>query len=159
MHTLKGAMFAIASTVFFTTLTIGVKWIGNDLPTVELLFFRCFIALLVILPTTSKAGRQEFFRSGAPRWLHFARALLGVIAVFCYFYAVRHLSLAEYVALQYTSPLMLALLGWLVLDESIPRLRWLAIAFGAFGVFYICQPRFNSAGLPICILLVGCLAA
>jgi len=155
----KGPLYAVAATFLFSMVNICVKHIGVGLPVAEILFFRAAVALVVLIPLTPRASMLEFFQPGACRWLEVIRSLAGMFGLTCCFFAVTRLKLAEFVAIGYTTPLILALMAWMVLKERINPIRWLAIMSGAAGVLILVQPQLESNGaglLPIAVLILGC---
>ena len=43
----KGVSLAILSALFYSLISVCVKWIGGALPTMEIVFFRALVMLLV----------------------------------------------------------------------------------------------------------------
>jgi len=66
--------------------------------------------------TVAAAARTEVFRDPS-LGAHLVRALTGLAAMYCYFYAIAHLPLAEAVLLNYSAPLFIPLAALLWVGE------------------------------------------
>ena len=78
---------------------------------------------------------------------------------FVTFYAsLRHLSLADAVAIAFASPFLITALGRFALKEHVSPRQWLAIAVGFFGMLVIVRP--GASGFhPAALLVVVCSVA
>lgn len=121
-----------------------VRVASAELPQSEIVFFRNFIALLILIPI---AIRQKISLRTEHLGLHFFRAFLGLCAMYLYFYAVTRLPLADAVLLNYTSPLFIALFAVLWLKEEFTLHRKLSGFLGLVGVFCLFHPSSESASL------------
>ena len=132
-----GIILMLLASASFATMAAMIKAIGLELPISQLVFLRCAIAapfLLVVLifrhqPLVVKA-----------RKLLLARTLLGVMAMFSFFYALTHMELASCIFIGRTQPLIVALLAPIFLKEKSPTIAWLAIITGLAGVTLIMNP-------------------
>lgn len=83
---------------------------------------------------------------------HALRSACGLIAFVCFYAALRHLTLADAVAVAFGSPFIVTALGHFVLKEQVGARRWLAIACGFLGMLLIVRP--SGSGLKPAALLV-----
>jgi drug/metabolite transporter (DMT)-like permease len=88
---------------------------------------------------------------------HALRSLCGTASMFCWFYALTLIPLAEFWAIAFTSPLFLTLLAMLFLGERIHRYRWTALAIGFVGVLVIVGPhlRFGAGSVGVGMALAA----
>ncbi len=138
------AVFALASALCFATMAAFVRLTAAQLPRSEVVFFRNFIGLLILLPLVAQQKvslRTSHFR------LHLLRATAGLAAMSLYFYAISNLPLAGAVLLNYTSPIFVALFAGLWLKEKLTRRRQLAVVIGVLGVLCLFQPTAAIASL------------
>ena len=152
---LRGALWVLLAAVFFSSMGALIKALGDRLDSFQIAFFRSLFGLFAILPFVIRGRWHAFYtrRMG----MHFGRAALGVVAMFCGFYALTHMALADVVAISFTRPLFLIVLAVLLLGEGVKPKRWLATAVGFIGVLIIVQPggeTFESVAL---IALFGAL--
>jgi drug/metabolite transporter (DMT)-like permease len=76
--------------------------------------------------------------------LHVLRALAGLVAMYCYFYTLAHMKLAEAVLLSYTSPLIIPVIALVWLHEPMGRRVRTAIVIGFAGVLLLLKPGCQS---------------
>src|SRR5471030_1344345 len=72
--------------------------------------------------------------------LHLVRAVLGIVMLGTFVYAVRRLSMAETYSLFLCAPLLMTALSVPLLGESVPLRRWLTIGVGLCGVLIMLHP-------------------
>lgn len=136
---------------FFSIMNYLVRIAGQEINPIEVAFFRNLFALLFMLPWLLRVGRSGLAtkRLGTHVW----RALFGMGAMFCWFYTVTLMPLAEAVSLNFTVPLFATAGAALVLGEVVRARRWTATAVGFLGVLVILRPGFTEVtwvtGLPI----------
>nr|WP_321362565.1 DMT family transporter [uncultured Celeribacter sp.] len=154
-----GITLRILSTIAFALMGLCVKALGDTVPLGQIVFFRSAVALLPLVLFLWWSG-------GWPRGLlttrpfgHVARCLMGALAMFTSFATIRLLPLAEATMLSYLSPVLLALLGWVVLKERLNTRRIGGVVLGLAGVAAFCLPAFagvlpDAGGLGVTLGLV-----
>jgi len=154
----SGIPSMIAGAFFFSLMSALVKIGGARFPTMELVFIRSVVVLLISGSTL--LIRREGFRGVEPRLLTL-RGLLGFVALSSFYYGVVHLPLAEATVIQYTNPIWTALIAAVVLGEGVRR-RQLGLALLSLGgVVLIARPDLllgGGGGLPpgaVAIALTG----
>jgi drug/metabolite transporter (DMT)-like permease len=134
----QAATLLFASSALFATAGAAVKVASARVPSEMVVFFRSFFGLVVLLPWLASAG-LEGLRTPFPRQ-QVTRALAGLAAMYCFFYAIAHLPLAEAILLNYCSPLFIPFIAWAWLGEPIPpRIGW-AASVGFVGISLILKP-------------------
>jgi drug/metabolite transporter (DMT)-like permease len=128
----------LASGLLFATMGALVKSVSVSLPNEMVVFFRCLMGLLALTPWLVHRGPRYF----ATRKLgaHLVRALTGLAAMYCFFYALGRLPLAEAVLLNYSAPLFIPLAALLWVGEGFSRQLWWPIAIGFAGIALILKP-------------------
>ena len=133
-----------------------VKSIGADYPIMQSVFFRAVVGLVVLLPWIAKSPNSFVH---IDNWrLQLARVILSTLALSCGFYAVTHLPLALFTAINYLRPAVLMIMATLLLREWIGPKRWLAAALGFIGVLVAVQPAQFSNGSGLWVLFLAILA-
>ncbi|MDQ6993084.1 MAG: DMT family transporter [Mariprofundus sp.] len=112
--------FALLSAAAFAVMAACVRVASLELPQMEVVFFRNFMALLFLLPLLQ--GRRLSLKTDHFP-LHLLRATAGLAAMYLYFYAINSLHLSDALLLNYTSPLFIALFAvcWLKEEWTLPR--------------------------------------
>jgi drug/metabolite transporter (DMT)-like permease len=133
-----GGLRLMAQAAFwFAVMGLLVKLASRTLPTMEIVFARGAITLVIASAVLWRA-RLSPFVSRSPLLL--ARGVIGSCAMICFYAAVVHLPLAEATVLHQTAPLFTAVFAaWLLRERLSPRVvAALAIAFA--GVLLIARP-------------------
>ncbi len=134
----RGALWVLLAGVFFTVMASQIKILGTRLDSFEIAFFRALFGFIAIWPFVLRSGFSEL-KTKRPV-MHLARGLLGVTAMFCGFYAITHLQLADAVAFTFTKPLFLIVLAVLFLNEKVRVRRWTATVIGFIGALVMLRP-------------------
>lgn len=143
---LAEACFAgIGAVVKFTTATASE---------VQVVFFRNFFALLLLLPFLYKHG---FALLKTQRWyLHVSRATTGLISMYCFFYVLSKLPLAQGMLVLLLSPFIVPIIARFWLKERPSRLTLFGILLGFIGVIFALP---GETGTAQTIMLIGLLSA
>jgi drug/metabolite transporter (DMT)-like permease len=72
------------------------------------------------------------------------RGVFGLMAMYCSYYAIAHIPLADYTALSFTKPLFATVLAVLILQEIVRWRRWTATLVGFLGVLVMVRPGAGS---------------
>ena len=75
-----------------------------------------------------------------------ARALLLLVATFCFIAAIRVMPLADALAIVFVAPFIVMLVGKFYLNENVGPRRVGAALFGFVGVLFVIQPSFAAFG-------------
>lgn len=151
----RAILAQISAVALFSSMNAMVKWLGASYPISQIVFFRAFVALLVLIPFIWWAGGISSLRTRRPLG-HVARSLIGVTSMSIGFTAISYLPLANASAFAFTAPLWTTLLGILVLGEKVRWRRAIALAVGFAGVLVMLRPDANLlreafAGGPVAI--------
>lgn len=148
--------FALLSAVSITAMATCIRLVSTELPQSEIVFFRNFIGLLLLIPL---AIRRKLPLRTNRLGLHVLRAGFGLCAMYLAFYAIAHLPLADAMLLNYTSPIFVSFFAFLLLREQLNSNRKLSIACGLIGVFCLFHPSSAIASIAGLLgLLSGVLA-
>ncbi len=152
---LRGALWIVLASVLFSIMSAMVKIVGARLDSLEIGFFRCAFGLAVLMPFMLHAGPSAF-RTERP-FLHLWRGLLGTTAMFCGFYAITRLPLADATAIGFANSLFMIVLAVLFLGETVRWRRWSATAVGFLGVVIMVGPGGHGLSPPMAAALFGTL--
>jgi drug/metabolite transporter (DMT)-like permease len=104
-----------------------------------------FGALGLLVYVAVRHGRAGFVLPRAG--LQFGRGLAVSVATLCFFMGVMAMPLADATAIQFTSPILTALLAPLVLGEKTPKAVWLALVLAFSGVLVVLRPNVVALGI------------
>ena len=125
----RAIFWAIMSSLGATVMTLAVHEIAFSMDSRMIVFWRCFLMLLLLTPLLLVGGVP--LRVTRP-WLHILRGLLMAGALNCGFYALAHLPVAKATVLFFLAPAFTTLLAWPVLGERV-RARRLAAVLAVFA--------------------------
>jgi drug/metabolite transporter (DMT)-like permease len=134
----RGALWMIASGLGFSIMAVGIKLLGHRLDSFQIAFFRVVIGFVAILPFIAGSGLAQLRTRHLP--VHFVRGVFGLTAMYCSYYAIARMPLADYTALSFTKPLFAVVLAILILGETVRWRRWTATALGFVGVLIMVRP-------------------
>ncbi|MBL4768288.1 MAG: DMT family transporter [Rhodobacteraceae bacterium] len=135
---MRGVLLMCLSTLAFAGMHVTVRHVSGELPALQIVFFRNFFALLVLLPVLIVGGRASLRTDKI--WLHLLRSLINICAMMMFFTAVTIMPLAKATALGFVAPVIAAALSVLFLGERFRAHRWAAIGIGFVGMLIILRP-------------------
>ncbi|MBT0957309.1 DMT family transporter [Alphaproteobacteria bacterium KMM 3653] len=122
------------------------KILSGALPVVQLALIRFAAQVALLLPLVLASGAALRVSRRALIRLCW-RAVMHIAGIVMMFEALKHLPLADAVAIAFVMPFILLILGKAFLNEDIgPRRIW-ACAVGFGGTLLVIQPSFASVGL------------
>ena len=132
----------------FLSLALGdavVKSMAGQWPAPAVSALRyCFGAAGLTLYVALRHGHSGFVM---PRpWLHLGRGAAVALATLCFFLGVMAMPLADATAIQFTSPILTALLAPLVLKERTGPATWAATLLAFAGVLIVLRPNLIEIG-------------
>ena len=152
MNPLRGVAYKILAALVFTIMSAGIKRLGTEYPTGQIVFFRSAFALVPLLLWLSWNGRlrRELRTSNVSG--HILRGLAGSCGMFANFVALAYLPLSDAVVIGYAGPLLTVILAAILLRETVRAYRWSAVGIGFAGVLVMLFPylelgRTGAAGV------------
>jgi len=141
-----------------TLMSASVKWIGDEIPLLQVVFLRFVIGLSFLLPAVLRNSGTPIFKTH--NWLkHIIRALLGMISIGCFYKAVHGMPFVNYATLHHLYPLFIVILSLTWLKERVTVAQWLSIVLGFVGVIIIARPTWDVSATPVMLMLFGSLIA
>ena len=134
----RGSIWLFAAGLVFAVMGALIKFVGQRLPVVEILFLRQAFVIVVVSPAIIK-GFPAVFRTER-LGLHMLRVGLSSIAMTTGFTALVHLPLAEATAISFSRTLFTTMLAVVILHEIVGWRRWTATAVGFLGVVIVAHP-------------------
>jgi len=119
-------------------------------------FFRCVFGVLFIIPWVARVGLAGLATKRPV--LLVARGINTLIGLYCVFFAVSLIPLADVVAIQYSKPIFASLAAVLILREVMYGARWHALLIGFIGMLMIIRPGFAEWNVGV-LLALGAMAA
>jgi len=136
-----GLGIAAALTCFlcFSIMDALAKWLGVTYAVMQLVFFRSLFGFLPVAVVAWRDGGAGALATRRP-WAHALRGAFVLGALSLYFLGLKHLQLAEALAIGFTAPLFMTALAGPVLGEQVGLRRWTAVIVGFAGVLVMVRP-------------------
>ena len=142
---IKGIFFIIAAAVGFSFMTFFVR-ISGDLPTMQKVFFRNFVAFFIAL-TTILIKKDGFKIEKKNRLDILMRCVFGTSGVIANFYAIDRLDLSDANMLNKLSPFFAIVLSIPILKEKPSRTDVMATIIAFIGALFIIRPTGSNLQL------------
>ncbi|WP_113092136.1 DMT family transporter [Agrobacterium sp. fls2-241-TYG-188a] len=120
------------------------KWLVSTYSLGQVILIRSAAALIVLVPILWRANISSVLRVERPM-LQASRAMFSTAELFCFYFAVKALPLADVMTYWLAAPIYVAALSPFLLGEKVGWRRWTAIAIGFVGVLIALKP--SSASL------------
>lgn len=150
---MRGAFWMTMAAISFAAMTSLIRHLTSSLPPIELAFFRSLFSLMFMMPWLFRSGLAGLRTSSVKTYG--LRALLGSIAMICWFVALAHMPVAEATSLSFTAPIFASIGAMIFLGERAGVRRWSAIILGFVGTLIILRPGFEEISPAAILLLFG----
>ena len=123
----------------FSTLDMSGKWLVQHLPVLQVVWLRFVGHVIITTVVFAPSMGRRLWAVKQPR-LQIVRGLMLGCMTALNFWALQYLQLAETGAIQFSVPILIAVLSAWWLGEHLDIRRWLAILVGFAGVLIIMRP-------------------
>lgn len=134
----RGAGFVTVGAFVLIIMASLIKELGKTLPVFEILFVRFLVGLLVLLFVLWRMGFGRL-RTKKPHF-HLLRGFVGFMGNLCFVFALVNMAISDTVTIQFSRPLITAVIAVLFLGEIIGWRRGIATVVGFVGVLMITRP-------------------
>lgn len=148
-----GIAMVCVTTLCFTGLDTTAKWLVLSLPVFQVVWLRFLTHSVLSFALLAPTYGMRLFRVNQP-WLQLLRGLVLAVATGLNFWALLYLPLDVTAAIQFSVPILIAVISARWLGERLDGRRWLAILAGFGGVLLIVRPG-SHAFHPALILSLG----
>lgn len=136
---LLAAVYMFGAMLSFTLMAVAGRELSAHHDTFEIMMYRSILGIFIVLAVAKMAGTLGQIGTGMLR-LHFIRNIFHFTGQNLWFYAVALIPLSQLFALEFTTPLWVALLAPLVLGERWRAIRLFAAALGFVGILIVARP-------------------
>jgi drug/metabolite transporter (DMT)-like permease len=139
----KATVWMIGAMLSFSLMAVSGRELANSLNTFEIMLYRSLIGFLIVLVIgyfAKTLGEIKGDRLG----LHLFRNFAHFSGQNLWFLAVAFIPFSQLFALEFSTPVWVALLAPLFLGEALTRQRGLAIIMGFAGVLIVARPDINQ---------------
>lgn len=136
---LLAAAWMAGALASFSLMAVAGRELAGRLDTFEIMTYRSLIGLAIVLAAGLIGQRLHLIRSRR-LGTHLVRNICHFAGQNLWFFAVGVIPLAHVFALEFTTPLWVALLAPLLLGERMTRPRLTAAALGFLGILLVTRP-------------------
>lgn len=141
MTPVTGILLKLGSLFVFMMMAALIKWTDGTVPTGQVVFFRSFFAMPVILIWLALRGDLSTgLRTDNPMG-HFWRGIIGTCGMAFGFASLTYLPLPDVTAIGFVAPLLTVVLAAILLGERLRAFRMAAVVLGLIGVAIVMSPR------------------
>ena len=151
---LKAAVWMIGTMVSFSLMAISGRELAPELNTFEIMFFRSLIGLLLVVSIGALSGTLHQIKTDR-LGLHMLRNTAHFTGQNLWFLAVAFIPFSQVFALEFSTPLWVALLAPVFLGEALTRRRLLSVGIGFSGVLIVARPDFSQLN-PAILAAMAC---
>ncbi|MBP7242466.1 DMT family transporter [Amaricoccus sp.] len=148
-----GIAIAFLGMLMFALNDVMGKWLVATYSVGQVLLLRSVAALVVLAPVLW-TRRVRLWPLERP-WMQLLRAAASTLEVWCFYYAVSSLPLADVMTYWLAGPIYVAAASPLVLGERIGPWRWGAILVGFAGVVVALRPGAQTLDPAVLVSLFG----
>jgi drug/metabolite transporter (DMT)-like permease len=138
-HRQIGIALVTATTLMFAVLDTSAKWLVQTLPVLQVVWLRFLVHTLLTAAVFMPSMGTRLFVVSNPR-LQLLRGVMLAVMTALNFFALQFLQLAETGAVQFSVPILIALISAWLLGEKLDAKSWIAIGIGFLGVLIIIRP-------------------
>lgn len=139
---LVGVVWMVLTGLNFVAVTAIVKHVGDDVPAAQGAFLRYLLGLVFLIPMIRPILAAHLTRRQVKLFVW--RGAAHTIAVILWFFAMARIPIADVTAMNYLSPVYVTLGAALLLKESLPPRRLMAVVVALLGAVIILRPGFRE---------------
>ena len=143
---LLAALWMAGTLATISLLAVAGREAMRSLPTMDVIFYRSWMSLPVVVLIVILTGRSLSSLATQKPGLHAWRNAAHFAGQFTWFWAITQIPLAEVFALEFTTPLWVALLAPLILRERMTLPRLAAVVLGFIGALIVIRPTGVAIG-------------
>ncbi len=138
MRPVQGAALLALSALLFSGMGVLVREASATVNNENIVFFRNIVGVFFFLPLLLSKGLRPFKTKRLKS--HLLRTTYGLAAMYCFFYAIAHLPLADAMVFTYSAPVFTPIIAYFWLKEPLTK-RMLAFSvLGLLGVILVAKP-------------------
>ncbi len=155
--TRAGVLVMLLAMLLFSLNDAIGKWLVSTYSVGQVLLLRSAVALIILVPFLWRRGLSRIISAERPG-LQVARVVFSTAEVFCFYWAVYFLPLADVMTYWLAAPIYVAAMSPFLLNERVGPVRWASIALGFVGVIVALTPSAELNPLAIIVSIIGTLA-
>ncbi|MEO8650663.1 MAG: DMT family transporter [Hyphomicrobiaceae bacterium] len=136
----SAVLLMLAAGFCSSLMHLGVRYVGPELPTIEIVFLRAVFTLLATAPFVFRPGKVSWRTNNLS--LQMLRGVVGVGSMWMWYYALTNMPLADAGVLSFTTPIFITIGAALYFREPVGLRRASAVAIGLVGAVVVLKPGY-----------------
>lgn len=133
-----GTLCVIGSALMFSLAGASAKTLTESLPNETIVFWRHAISFMLLAPWAYVNRKHWFKRENSGQIV--AWALAALTSLYCYYYAIATIPLADAALLSFSAPIFVPIIGFLLFRFALDKQVLSAMFVGFLGVALVLQP-------------------
>lgn len=142
---IAAVLLMLAAGFSSSLLHLGVRYVGPELPTIEIVFLRAIFTLIATAPFVFRPGKVAWRTNNLS--LQVLRGMVGVGSMWMWYYALANMPLADAGVLSFTTPIFITIGAALYFRESVGLVRGGAVVIGLIGAVVVLKPGVEVVSL------------
>ncbi len=143
----QAVIYMLFSSFSFAFMQFFVKISASNVDIMVQVFSRNLLTLLISSILIIKAKEKFTPQKENIKWL-VLRSLSGFAGVYAFFYATKHIYLADAAILQRISPVFIMIFSAVFLKIKFNKVGVISLVFVMIGSIFVIRPHFNSSIIP-----------
>ena len=154
-NTFRGIGLVLLAMAVLPLIDVCAKFLGQQgVPVFQMVWARFFFGALFTLPLAMSVAGRAAFKPVNPVF-NTARAVFLISGTAFFFLALKHLPIADTLAIYFVQPIIITALSPIVLGEHVGLRRWATVAVGFIGVLIIIRPGFQALNIGVVYALLA----
>ncbi len=128
-----------------------MKYVGNNISSYEIIFFRYLFSVIVLLPFIL---RKKYSSSTIMR-IHFIRGFLLFVGIILWCVGLKVVKLTVFTSINFIMPIFILILARIFLKESFNRIKLIATMLGFIGTIIVINPNSTDFNLTSLVFLIS----
>jgi drug/metabolite transporter (DMT)-like permease len=152
-QTRLGALYVVGAGLCFALMSALIKALSADLSNEMLVWARNLFAVVFLLPVLARNHPSQWLTR---HWRgHAVRVVAGLSAMYCMFWSIPRLNLAEALLLNHTATLFIPFIALAWLREPVSGRTAAAILLGFVGIVLLLKPGVGMFSVPAIVGLAS----
>ena len=149
----RGIAFMSAAMFLFAAVDTQAKFLTETLHPIQIVWARQSGLLVGVIALLAIKG-FGILRTRKPAF-QVTRGLLAAASAVVFTFAIRHVPLADAIAVSFVAPFIVTVAGALALGETVGMRRWIAVSIGFAGTLIVLRPGMGMVHPAILLVLVA----
>ena len=149
----RGALWMTGASMMIALSAACVRHLSGSFTAFELVFIRCTLGALFLLPWITKMAMRGTLRTTRMP-LYILRTALSYTGMVCVFFGLANMPIGEVYSLLFLVPLITIVLAVLLLKEQAGSQAWIACGVGFIGALVILRPGIIDVSLAASAVLI-----